>query len=121
MNKPSETKPCPECERYLPVSAIACRCGWKAPQAAPTWIPCAFAGCGTSATLKVKTKTGWANVCLDHDVTLVQKRANEVCKELGLDTVAKQRAWLLKNGKMPRSLRVNIEREVSAEEESIPF
>jgi hypothetical protein len=121
MNKPSETKPCPECERYLPVSAIACRCGWKAPQAAPTWIPCAFAGCGTSATLKVKTKTGWANVCLDHDVALVQKRANEVCKELGLDTVAKQRAWLLKNGKMPRSLRVNIEREVSAEEESIPF
>jgi hypothetical protein len=120
MNKPSETKPCPECERYLPVTAVACRCGWKAPQAAPSWVPCCFAGCPTNATLKVKTKTGWASVCEKHDLELVQKRADQVCKELGLDTVQKQREWLLKNGKMPRALRVKVETQ-ETEDESIPF
>lgn len=117
----NETKPCPNCERFIPVTAIECRCGWKAKEAASTWIPCAFAGCGTSATIKAKTKTGWANVCVEHDVALAQKRADEVCKALGLDTVAKQRAWLLNNGKMPRSLRANIENQPDPEDESIPF
>jgi hypothetical protein len=120
MTKPLETKPCPECDRYMPITAVACRCGWKAKEAASTWIPCAFAGCGTSATIKAKTKTGWANVCPDHDVALAQKRADEVCKSMGLDTVQKQREWLLKNGKMPRALRVKVETQ-EPEDESIPF
>jgi hypothetical protein len=120
MNRPSETKPCPECERYMPITAVACRCGWKAPQSAPNWVPCCFDGCPTNASIRARTKTGWANVCPDHDVTLAQKRADETCKAMGLDTVAKQREWLLKNGKMPRVLRAKVETQ-EPEDESIPF
>jgi hypothetical protein len=39
---------------------------------------------------------------------------------MGLDTVAKQREWLLKNGKMPRALRAKVETQ-EPEDESIPF
>jgi hypothetical protein len=51
---------------------------------------------------------------------LAQKRADEVCKSMGLDTVQKQREWLLKNGKMPRMLRAKVEIQ-EPEDESIPF
>jgi hypothetical protein len=116
----TESKPCPQCERFIPVTAVECRCGWKAKEAASTWIPCAFPGCPTNASIRARTKTGWANVCPDHDVTLAQKRADETCKAMGLDTVAKQREWLLKNGKMPRVLRAKVETQ-EPEDESIPF
>lgn len=87
----------------------------------PQYVQCAFAGCGTNATLRVKTKTGWANVCLDHDKELVQKRADIYCAERGLDTPAKQRAWVLKNLKDKQMLkRIEMKAE-ELEDESIPF
>lgn len=127
MNKPSETKPCPECERFIPVSAVRCRCGWTAPQGKTDYVACAMVGCPTSATIRAKTKTGWANVCDVHDKLIVQKRADAYCLERGLDTVQKQRDWVLKHLKIPQ-LRRAMEKPVIAEptvtvmdEESIPF
>ena len=79
-------------------------------------IECCFAGCPNSATLKVKTKTGWANVCLKHDLKIVQERADEYCRKLGLDTVERQREWLLKNKPMVKKYPM---REPGCDDEEI--
>lgn len=73
-------------------------------------IECAFAGCPRSAKIRVKTKTGWANVCLEHDVAIVKKRADAYCKSLGLETVEQKRAWLTKHGVRVKRAPV-VERE----------
>jgi hypothetical protein len=59
---------CPECKGLLSKSAIKCRCGWLASVtvAAREHIQCCFAGCATSALVRVWTKTGFANVCTGH-------------------------------------------------------
>lgn len=116
--KTPELKPCPECERYIPVAAIKCRCGWTAPKADPSFCECAFAGCPERATLRVKGKTGWANVCVDHDLHIANLRSQAYCKSLFLDTAEKQRQWLLNRGKMPSVLKRNIERQREPGEDS---
>lgn len=61
----------------------------------PEYIACCFVGCPTSATIRTRTKTGWANVCVEHDKAIVQKRADAYCASLGLDTTEKKRAYVL--------------------------
>lgn len=116
-----ETKPCPECERYIPVSAIQCRCGWQAPQAASNYIACAFSGCPRSALVRTLTKSGWANVCPEHDVALVQKSADEYCKARGLDTTEKKRAFVLATVRGMKRKFTPPDMRVEREEEPIPF
>ena len=115
-----EIKRCPECEKNIPATATRCRCGWVARAAQSSHIPCAFAGCPASAMLRVWTKTGWAKVCFEHDKKIVTDRAVEYCKARGLDTVEKQRAWLMGNRATWKRAPVEIsddERDI----EDIPF
>lgn len=123
MSRMSETKPCPECERFLPITAVACRCGWKSTKGMDSYVACAFAGCGVSATLRAKTKTGWANVCLEHDVQIVQKGADELCRSLGLDTVKKKRDYVydILKGMRRKHTPDYQPKSVQREEDEIPF
>ena len=121
----TETKPCPECDKFIPVSAVKCRCGWTAPQGKDSYIACAFAGCPRSAMIHTKTKTGWANVCIEHDLVLVQKSADAYCKALGLNTTAEKRAYVLQ---MVRGMKrkftppdLKSDEQFEREAESIPF
>lgn len=61
---------CPECKDELGARATYCQCGWKksAQRAQPpaVHISCAHADCGIRAMCKIKTKTGWANLCWQH-------------------------------------------------------
>jgi hypothetical protein len=63
----------------------------------PQHIDCAFAGCSTSAVLREKTSTGWANLCGHHAITVRTRAAEEFCKSLGLNTVEEKRKWLKSN------------------------
>jgi len=60
-----ERKNCLDCGSPLGPGAIKCRCGWKLEPAAEYSRPisCCFAGCANNATIRVWTRTGWANVC----------------------------------------------------------
>lgn len=88
----------------------------------PEYIACVFAGCPNSAKIRTRTKTGWANVCIDHDKLLVQKSADEYCKARGLDTTAKKRAFVLETVRgMKRKFTPPAMREPEDEAESIPF
>jgi len=60
---------CPECHTQLHHTARYCGCGWKRdnPFNAPTPIvDCSHMGCRSPAMCKIKTKTGWANLCHTH-------------------------------------------------------
>lgn len=63
-----DRKNCPDCGSSLGKGAYKCRCGWKATEQGPALqhIACCYADCGISALVRVRTSTGWANVCLEH-------------------------------------------------------
>ena len=94
-----ETKSCPDCNKSIAVTATRCRCGWKEHAATQTrpHVDCCFEGCGKSAIVKERTKTGWANVCYDHMMKLANDSAKEYCANLGLYTPEDCRQWLRKN------------------------
>lgn len=48
-------------------------------------VQCSFAMCQSPAMMRVRTKTGWANVCDPHDVELKTREAKEWLKEEGID------------------------------------
>lgn len=85
-------------------SSSYCGCGWKrqgkgAGISVERRCECAYAGCLHDAVLKVKTSTGWANLCHDHSRIYHHAKAEKYCNELGLDTREKRMAWLRKNWK----------------------
>lgn len=89
----------------------------------PHYIACCFSGCPNSAIIRTRTKTGWANVCADHDKLLVQKSADEYCKARGLDTTEKKRKFVLETvrGMKRKFTPPDMVPEVDREAESIPF
>lgn len=70
--------------------------GIKPPEPEET-KPCGYEPCRLSSKIKIKTKTGWLNVCEKHYHEYHLARARETCEAMGLDTVEKQRAYVLKN------------------------
>lgn len=60
---------CPTCKATLHNSAKYCGCGWKRDNHFSNPDPiidCAHMGCSIPAKVKIKTKTGYANLCLAH-------------------------------------------------------
>src|SRR4051812_36930147 len=80
-------KSCPECDRPLGASATGCKCGWHADAKAAVRpiIACAHLECGTSAMIREKTVTGWANFCLHHYEQYHHTQALVTYRKLGLE------------------------------------
>lgn len=85
------------------------------------YIACVFAGCPNSAMIRTLTKTGWANVCIDHDKLLVQKSADEYCKARGLNTTVEKRAFVLEAVRGMKRKFTPPDLVHESEEEPIPF
>ena len=96
-------KPCPRCDADIGDSAVACRCGWKERGKTAKkdefrqFMQCAHMGCNTSADVRLKTPTGWADFCRRHYDDFIQDRADAHCAKLGLHTVEQKKAWLRDN------------------------
>jgi hypothetical protein len=77
---------CPDCKQELGARATYCPCGWKKatqareqPHDAP--VPCAHSGCGIRAMCRIRTATGWANLCWQHyDAHFSQKAIDNLDK-----------------------------------------
>lgn len=86
---------CPKCQSTLANSAIYCGCGWskKSQQSvtAPS-VPCAHQECGIAAMCKIKTPTGWANLCWRHYDAHYAAQARANCAARGLHTTEQLRA-----------------------------
>jgi hypothetical protein len=61
---------CPKCHVEIADSTY-CGCGWK--KLKPRFetgrdepVPCAHADCGIAAMCRIRTPTGWANLCWQH-------------------------------------------------------
>jgi hypothetical protein len=92
--------PCPRCRNPLPDNADSCRCGWRErtrnrnePDRHPR-TTCGYDGCNTESICKLRTPTGWLHVCDHHYRIYHHDKAERTCTALGLDTVAKRKAWL---------------------------
>lgn len=62
---------CQKCGGELHAGATYCGCGWTkksvpTAQSMTEHVNCAHDGCFVSAKVKIKTRTGWANLCLKH-------------------------------------------------------
>lgn len=85
------TKSCPKCHDTLQIDARACQCGWTLKSAAPKEekerpvVHCAHETCDLPAICKIKTKTGWANLCEPHYVMHFDNEARQNFTERGLD------------------------------------
>ena len=92
-------KNCPRCDAELGDTATACRCGWKEHKknAADSIARagCAHFDCQHPAICRMKTASGWANLCNRHYEMLIQTRADQTCQRLGLTTTAQKSAWVL--------------------------
>lgn len=115
---------CPECKTEIGRAAY-CGCGWKrhAKAKAPIQGPradCGYEGCGREAMCKIHTKTGWLNVCEDHYRIYHHAKAEEYCKNLGLDTIAKKRAHFREQIKQLTSrIRPQYMREPGQDDEEV--
>jgi len=83
--------------------------------------PCAHDGCGLSAYVKVRTKTGWANLCDRHYSDHFQIKARETCSRLGLKSAKEMRAWA--RNQKPGFKRFPVDEDIRFEREAeeIPF
>lgn len=89
---------CPDCDKELGYRAI-CGCGWKkpvAPKIPYEKIPakCCYDVCNFDAICRIKTATGWANVCEKHYLAHFQKPADDYAESMGLVTLAKKRQFV---------------------------
>jgi len=118
-------KPCPECNARLYPSATRCRCGWKERPAAAhqdrpaaVHVDCAHAGCGSGATVRIKTATGWANLCPWHYDRHFLARAEATCARLRLSTPGEKRAWYRQAARiLGRKLTPAYQREPGEDED----
>ena len=94
-------KLCPECNSTIGANATYCGCGWgrkkKFDHGVPDEprAPCAHESCGRLSTVKIHTPTGWANLCLPHYQDHFLIAGTRKCVQLGLNTVAEKRKWVL--------------------------
>lgn len=108
---------CPECDKALRGDAFKCSCGWKKPAIDASYIQhidCAYHGCSTSATVRIRKKTGWANLCVFHYSTDNLQESIDYCKKHGLDTTENKIAHikaLLATPKDPRAWMRNPKSE----------
>lgn len=68
------------------------------------YIPCAYSGCPTGAIVKVRARTGWAQLCEYHYGQDNLEESKAYCRKHGLDTTEKKIAHihaLLRAPKMP--------------------
>lgn len=86
-----ERKLCPDCGSSLGKGAYKCRCGWKTSEGSYSTavrVDCAFDACMTPALVRVRTRTGWANLCVKHYETQHQAAAAAYAQKHGLRTPA---------------------------------
>lgn len=81
---------CPDCKQELGNRATYCPCGWRKAQSRtdkpePVYVPCAYADCGIAAMCKIKTKTGWANLCWQHYDKHFAEQAVENLDKYGME------------------------------------
>ena len=90
---------CPRCGAAIGEAAIACRCGWKdretkgRPAEPELTVECAHMECQHRAKVKIRTKTGWANLCMFHYDEHYRLKALATCEALGLHTTEQRREW----------------------------
>jgi hypothetical protein len=92
---------CPKCHSEIG-RAKQCGCGWRKEArlfSQEDTKPCGFEPCPISSKMKIKTKTGWLNVCERHYHEYHRRQAVAYCEAMGLDTVEKQREWVKKNAR----------------------
>jgi hypothetical protein len=92
---------CPRCSDDLKWGATSCHCGWKKrkrgeERGLPPRVPvqCAHEDCPDDATIRIKTPTGWANLCRGHYDAYYARVARSWCVERGLNTVEQMRAYI---------------------------
>lgn len=87
---------CPLCKIDLPPGSRSCDCGWSArePEKIKPVKLCCHDGCGQPALLVLKLKTGWAETCRFHAEAHRSRDAAEFNRAHGLDTRAKQQAFV---------------------------
>lgn len=104
---------CPDCSRTLHVGATYCGCGWKRRKspfadALEVTVNCAHFNCRNPAKVKIKTKTGHANLCMAHYDQHYRDEALDGLDKLGLaklpdettaEHVARMRAYFKKGFK----------------------
>lgn len=89
---------CPDCHGELADTANYCGCGWKRKADAALVVPrpqCVR--CPSNADVKIKINGEWLFLCHGCDSKRVKMEADEYCKLHGLETPAKQKAWILQN------------------------
>src|SRR3990167_4527873 len=107
---------CSNCKRRLKPDARACLCGWTAAaEEGKRRIECAYSPCTASALVRVKTKTGWANLCYDHNIRQHTELAEKRCIELGLYTAEQKMEYCVKLSK--GLIHVPVEREPGEDDE----
>ena len=89
---------CPDCDKELGFRSV-CGCGWKKPTTPQMAYEkprakCCHDLCISNAICKIKTVTGWANVCERHYLSHFQKQADDYCAEHGIVTLAQKRKFV---------------------------
>jgi len=104
-----ERKNCPDCGSSIGAGAYKCRCGWKASASESSQpmmrIECAYSSCLQGAIAKVKTNTGWANLCIGHYETQHQGVAIDYADEHGIKTPSDHILHMRKLVNLPREHR----------------
>lgn len=95
---------CPECKNELGSTAYYCSCGWRKRTnlflaAGRDTIVCDGEYCRTPAICGIKTFRGWENFCDKHYDLYFLNQARATCARLGLDTTAKQRAYVIEKSR----------------------
>ncbi len=95
---------CPRCSDDLPWGATSCHCGWKKRArgdgkklASRVPVQCAYHDCPDDATIRIRTPTGWADLCRGHYVAHHQRIADAYCANAGLNTL-EQKRWFCRQG-----------------------
>jgi hypothetical protein len=92
---------CPKCSNEIG-AAPYCGCGWtrkvigkdKEKEADEPRVKCAHDSCFMSSTVKIQTRTGWANLCGRHYDEHFVKQAREYCAENGIHTLSQMKRFL---------------------------
>lgn len=86
---------CPRCGDFLADPKECRACGWKTRARSerkqddpPPHVPCAYMSCQESARSKVRTATGWANLCPKHYETHYARIGDKAMTEHGLDKLS---------------------------------
>ena len=115
---------CPDCKNEIKNSNY-CGCGWRKPSPPVPYaererVKCCYDVCNRSAVLKVRTPTGWANLCMIHYDEHHQRQADETCRALGLQTVQQKREWVRRKMRELRDrMRPDYMREPGQDDDEI--